>query len=327
MSEVAHPLETKLRDKIATIEQVLPTEMAGQADRFIKRALLYFFTSKQEKLRQCTPASFVLTVINAAEFGLALDGRLAHAVPRECSIKKTLPDGTVTIHKEMQASLNIDYKGLIVVAKRMGIIQDGWSRLVGANEQLTIRESNGVCEYEFEPNPFNPGQPMGVFTVVTHSQGWWRVDWMTKEEVESVRKRSPAGDYGPWVSDWNEMAKKTGLRRILKTFTEDAGVMSRAMEFSGTDIELEDTSGPKRLPKVRATRLTRQEQPAGLPNYHETIDVYEQQDEPELAVVEQKTEQAKPKNGKQKRQREPGDESEHDGQLFDHAADAVAEGM
>ncbi len=327
MGEIAHPLETKLRDKIATIEQVLPAEMAGDADRFIKRALLYFFTSKQEKLRQCTPASFVLTVINAAEFGLALDGRLAHAVPRDCTVKKTLQDGTVTSYKETQASLNIDYKGLIVVAKRMGIIQDGWSRLVGANEQLTICESNGICEYEYKPNPFNPGEPMGVFTVVTHSQGWWRVDWMTKEDIESVRSRSPAGGYGPWVTDWSEMAKKTGLRRILKTFTEDAGVMSRAMEHSGTDIELEDTSRPKRLPKVRATRLTRQDAPAGLPSYSEPIDAYEPHEEPE-PVPEQMTTQAKPKNTKQRRQREPGDETEHDGKLFENSPqDAVEQGM
>jgi recombination protein RecT len=39
---------------------------------------------------------------------------------------------------------------------------------------------------------------------------------MTKADVESIRSRSKAGKSGPWVTDWNEMAKKTVFRRASK---------------------------------------------------------------------------------------------------------------
>ena len=40
---------------------------------------------------------------------------------------------------------------------------------------------------------------------------------MSTEEIEAIRKRSPAGDSGPWQSDWSEMAKKTVFRRLSKS--------------------------------------------------------------------------------------------------------------
>jgi hypothetical protein len=40
---------------------------------------------------------------------------------------------------------------------------------------------------------------------------------MTSDDVEEIRARSKAANEGPWVTDWGEMAKKTVLRRLLKT--------------------------------------------------------------------------------------------------------------
>ena len=39
---------------------------------------------------------------------------------------------------------------------------------------------------------------------------------MSVDEIEAIRRRSKAGNSGPWVTDWNEMAKKTVFRRLTK---------------------------------------------------------------------------------------------------------------
>lgn len=39
---------------------------------------------------------------------------------------------------------------------------------------------------------------------------------MNRAEIEAVRSQSKAGTRGPWVSHWDEMAKKTVIRRLFK---------------------------------------------------------------------------------------------------------------
>jgi recombination protein RecT len=48
------------------------------------------------------------------------------------------------------------------------------------------------------------------------ADGVTKSEVMSKDEVESIRKRSKAGGSGPWVTDWCEMAKKTAFRRCSK---------------------------------------------------------------------------------------------------------------
>jgi recombination protein RecT len=39
---------------------------------------------------------------------------------------------------------------------------------------------------------------------------------MSVEDVEKIRKRSKAADNGPWVTDWEAMAKKTAIKQLCK---------------------------------------------------------------------------------------------------------------
>jgi recombination protein RecT len=46
--------------------------------------------------------------------------------------------------------------------------------------------------------------------------GTVKTEVLSHEEIEGIRKRSRAGNNGPWVTDWCEMAKKTAFRRATK---------------------------------------------------------------------------------------------------------------
>lgn len=59
---------------------------------------------------------------------------------------------------------------------------------------------------------------------------------MSLDDVEKVRRSSRAGSFGPWKDWWDEMAKKTVIRRISKRLPSSAdvdAVMQADLEASG----------------------------------------------------------------------------------------------
>ncbi|MFN3771603.1 MAG: recombinase RecT, partial [Ectopseudomonas guguanensis] len=55
-----------------------------------------------------------------------------------------------------------------------------------------------------------------VYAVARLKDGGRQFEVMSKAQVEAVRAQSKAGKSGPWVSHWEEMAKKTVIRRLFK---------------------------------------------------------------------------------------------------------------
>ena len=228
-------ISAALKGRQEKIEALLPQFMKGQSERLVARALQYWARGTPQ-LQNCTVASFVGCVLQAAELGFAVDGRLTYAVP----------------YKD-RAQLIPSYIGLIAVAKRTGLIQDCWARIVLKEDVLTFEEHDGCVSYDYIPNlelSRDRGENVrGILSVATHSGDWRRADWMPWVDVLSIRARSKAKDSGPWVTDPGEMAKKTGLRRLLKTFSDDPGLL-RAMELE----DQVESPGPSETIEVAAER-------------------------------------------------------------------------
>ena len=55
-----------------------------------------------------------------------------------------------------------------------------------------------------------------VYAVAQLKGGGVQFEVMSRAEIEEVRKTSKAGQSGPWSSHWEEMAKKTVIRRLFK---------------------------------------------------------------------------------------------------------------
>ncbi len=115
-----------------------------------------------------------------------------------------------------EAQLIVGYRGLIDLARRSGDI-------VGV-EAHVVREKDS-WKYAWGVTPVlehirsldaDPGKPTAAYAVVRLRDGPPLIDIMSYAEIEAIRKRSRAAGQGPWVTDWDEMAKKTVTRRALK---------------------------------------------------------------------------------------------------------------
>lgn len=154
------------------------------------------------KTALANPISAQNAIINVAAIGISLNpaSKLAYLVPR---------DGTVC--------LDVSYMGLMHIAQATGCIQWGQAKVVYANDTY---ESNGIdTAPTHKYNAFGErGSVVGVYCTVKTSGGDYLTDEMSVSDIEAIRKLSKAGTskQGPWVNFWEEMAKKTVVKRASK---------------------------------------------------------------------------------------------------------------
>jgi recombination protein RecT len=172
-------------------------------DRFIRIALTATF--RTPKLLDCSRESLLQCLMDLSAMGLEPDGRRAHLIPYRN--KKT---------GELICTLIIDYKGIAELVRRHGDVAHIHCDVVGENDAFEYRFGTGGL-LEHKPAINDRGPIYCAYSYVRLKDGSEEFDIMGVEEVEQIRKRSKSADDGPWVSDWNEMAKKTIFRRHSKT--------------------------------------------------------------------------------------------------------------
>jgi recombination protein RecT len=123
---------------------------------------------------------------------------------------------------------------------RSGIVSNLHADVVCENDTFTVDRG------EIKEHKINYREPRGkvyaAYAICRFKDGSEKSEVMTKEEVDAIRGRSRAGNSGPWVSDYNEMAKKTVFRRLSKWLPlspeERDAVESDDSQFENRTIEV-----------------------------------------------------------------------------------------
>lgn len=160
---------------------------------------------KNPKLSNCSAISLFGAVIQCAQLGLEPCSALGHAY--------LIPYGET-------CQFIIGYRGLIELARRSG-------QILSINAYAVYK--NDVFDFEFGLNPnliHKPDyekrkegeEPIFVYAVAELKDGGKQFVVMHKKEVDSIRERSASakGRTSPWLTDYEEMAKKTAIRRLFK---------------------------------------------------------------------------------------------------------------
>ena len=134
-----------------------------------------------------------------AAIGITLNpaSKLAYLVPR---------DGMVC--------LDISYMGLLHLAQATGSIKWGQCKLVYSNDTY---ESNGLdTAPTHKYNAFGDrGAVVGGYCTVKTADGDYLTEEMSLAEIKAVESTSKAKN-GPWKTFWEEMARKTIVKRASK---------------------------------------------------------------------------------------------------------------
>jgi len=185
------------------MEMALPKHLS--ADRLLRVAMTSI--QKTPKLMDCTPQSLLACVMTCAQLGLEPDQFLgqAYLVPFKDNKK-----GVVT------CTLIPGYRGYIALARRSGEMQTVSAQVVYENDEFDLQY--GVEDRLVHRPGLNGdrGKPIGAYCVFKYKDGGYSFDFLPVAEIEKVRARSKAANDGPWVTDWDEMAKKTVIKRHAK---------------------------------------------------------------------------------------------------------------
>ena len=166
--------------------------------------------STNPKLAECTPQSFLGAMMTSAQLGMEVNTPLgqAYLIPRWNSKKQC-----------NECQFQLGYKGLIDLAYRSGEVSTVSAQVVYANDEF---------EYELGLNPAlkhkpaydDRGEPTYVYATFRTKDGGYGFECMSVAEIRKhAQQFSDAykrGYTSPWVTNFEEMAKKTVLKRVLK---------------------------------------------------------------------------------------------------------------
>lgn len=160
---------------------------------------------KNPKLQECEPMSFIASIMQASQLGLE------PGVLGSCYL---IPFNNKT-KGIVECTFMPGYRGFIDLARRSGQIVSLTSRAVFKND---------VFEYEFgltenlthKPCMDDPGELVAVYAVAKLKDGGHQFEVMSKKQVDKIREGSQGKNHGPWVTHYEEMAKKTVLRKLFK---------------------------------------------------------------------------------------------------------------
>jgi recombination protein RecT len=185
------------------LEIVLPKHIGP--DRMLKVAL--HAIRAVPKLLECTTESLFGAVIQCAQLGLEPNTTLGHAYLVPFRNRKA---------NRTDVQMIVGYKGLLDLARRSGQIVSIAAHAVYENDEFDF--SYGLTEVlVHRPAMANRGDILAFYAVAQMQGGGHAYEVMSREQVNAIMASTQSrGQYGPWKDHYEEMGRKTAIRRLSK---------------------------------------------------------------------------------------------------------------
>ena len=185
------------------IQAVLPKHITP--DRMMKIALHAIRAVPQ--LLDCTTESLFGAVVQCAQLGLEPNTTLGHAYLIPFRNKR---------ENRTDVQMIIGYKGLLDLARRSGQIVSIAAHAVRENDEFEF--AYGLKEeLAHRPAMTNRGAILAFYAVAQLVGGGHAFEVMSREDIDRIRADSQSrGQWGPWKDHFEEMGRKTAIRRLSK---------------------------------------------------------------------------------------------------------------
>lgn len=238
----------------ASVQEQFKNALGNHKDAFVASLIDLYIGDKQ--LQQCNPALVVSEALRAAVMRLPLSKQLgfSYIVVFNNNVKN--PDGTYT--KVPTPTFIPGYKGYIQLAMRTGQYRNINADVVYEGEVRKVNKLTGEIDFDGEKQSDNV---IGYFCHFELLNGFSKTLYMTVEEMAKYAKKysptvkfsktitvdylvglankeSASGQVG-WIGNFNDMALKTVIRRLLSRY----GYLSVEMQDAiSKDVEQESTA-------------------------------------------------------------------------------------
>lgn len=274
----------KMNDQIkASLPAHVPVE------RFIR--VVMTAVQKTPKLLEANKSALFAACLDAAKDGLLPDGREAALIPYGQSVQY-IPM----------------VSGILKKIRNSGELSSISPHVVHENDEFDYYIDEKGEHLRHKPNFQNAGKPTRAYCICLTKDGGVYIEVMTLEQIDAVRKRSKSSGSGPWVTDWEEMAKKTVIRRLAKRlpmstdidemfFSDDERSGLHEEQATAQEPESAQEPAPKKTSKLATTmaaktspivpkpEVIREPQPSmSAPEQPEPMDMNFGQDESDIPI-------------------------------------------
>ena len=219
-NEVALTFGEQLTDKLIDVEQALPKDF--NKTRFVQNSLAVL--NEKPELAKINKNQLMLGLLKGAYLGLDFHNKECYLIAYGNSVQ-----------------FQTDYKGEIKFTKRYSIrpIKDIYAKVVRDGDEFEEKIIDGQASVNFKPKAFNNGAILGAFAVCLFEDGGMIYETMSKDDIENVRTSySKSANSKAWKNSFDEMAKKTVLRRLCKHIDCDfESIEARNAWEDGSDTE------------------------------------------------------------------------------------------
>lgn len=196
-------IEDMIKAMAPEIKNALPEVM--KPERFTRMALSTL--NNNPKLRECSQITFLAAMMNAAQLGLEPNTPLGQAY--------LIPYRN---HGKMECQFQLGYKGLIDLVYRNPNIQTVQAQCVYENDEFDY-ELGLEPKLVHKPALTDRGKLILVYALWKAENGGYGFEVMSKDDIDTHARKysqSYSSTFRPWKSNYEEMAKKTVIKKCLK---------------------------------------------------------------------------------------------------------------